>query len=115
MDCSKFTPSPPSGKAGIWRKGGSVVHVVTIAMMTGPVFRVDNRRTRVEPPAAAFEVSLPIDSNSGRQTLQVSVRYYYCRTRAEGICKVGTVAWTVPVELSADAEGDAVVLKHQVQ
>jgi thiol-disulfide isomerase/thioredoxin len=83
---------------------------------SGPVGAASlGRRTRVEPPAAAFEVSLPIDSNSGRQTLQVSVTYYYCRTGAEGICKVGTVAWTVPVELSADAEGDAVVLKHQVQ
>ena len=72
-------------------------------------------RTRVEPPAGAFDVSLPVDSNAGRQTLRVFVTYYYCRTGAEGICKVGSVAWTVPIELSAEADAGAVVLKYDVQ
>ena len=40
----------------------------------------------------------------GGTSVQVAVDYYYCREGSEGLCKIGSAAWIVPVELSATAE-----------
>lgn len=70
---------------------------------------------RLENPASTFPIDLPVQSATGDQTLEVSLTYYYCRTGAEGLCKVGSVVWTVPVRLAPDAETNVVSLRHQVR
>jgi thiol-disulfide isomerase/thioredoxin len=70
---------------------------------------------RLEKPAGTFEIRLPVQEAAGRDTFQVALDYYYCRTGAEGLCKVGSVVWTVPVELSPTADRDSVLLRHQVR
>jgi DNA-binding beta-propeller fold protein YncE len=70
---------------------------------------------RVEKPSAEFEIRLPVKGQSGRDTVQISVDYYYCRDGAEGLCKTGTATWLVPVELSATAEQSVVHLRHRVK
>jgi thiol-disulfide isomerase/thioredoxin/sugar lactone lactonase YvrE len=82
---------------------------------TGPVqLAALEKSTRLEKPAARFTIRLPVQSDTGEQTLEVGLVYYYCREGAEGLCKVGSVVWTVPIRLSADAEASAVPLRHQV-
>ena len=73
------------------------------------------QRTRLDEPAPTFDISLPLDSSTGRETLRVSVTYYYCREGAEGVCKFGTVAWLVPIELSAEADVAEIPLRHSIQ
>ncbi len=70
---------------------------------------------RVEPPAAEFEIRLPVKGETGRDVVQVAVDYYYCREGAEGLCKIGSAAWIVPVELSATAEKAVVRLRHRAK
>jgi hypothetical protein len=71
--------------------------------------------TRVEKPAATLAIPLAVASATGNQTLRVSVTYYYCRAGAEGLCKMGSVVWIVPIQLSDQAGAAAVVLRHQVR
>ena len=70
---------------------------------------------RIDPPAAAFEIPLRTKGASGRDVVEVLVDYYYCREGAEGLCKVGSAAWIVPVELSATAETSVVRLRHRAK
>jgi sugar lactone lactonase YvrE/thiol-disulfide isomerase/thioredoxin len=79
----------------------------------GPVARDSlGKSVRIEKPAAEFEIALPVKAATGRDTIHVSVDYYYCREGAEGICKVGSAAWIAPLEFSDKAESSVVRL-HQ--
>ncbi len=71
--------------------------------------------TSVKPPAASFEIVLPVDAATGRDTLRVTVTYYYCREGADGLCKAGSAAWIVPVEVAADASNSAIPLRHRAR
>jgi hypothetical protein len=68
-----------------------------------------------DEPAAEFAISLPVTAAQGQETVQVAVEYYYCQIGAEGLCKVGTVAWTVPLAVGGAASTNEAVLNHQVQ
>jgi len=69
---------------------------------------------RVKPPSPSFEISLPLDAESGRETLRVTVDYYYCREGAEGLCKAASAVWLVPLHVAANGV-DSVVLRHRAQ
>jgi len=69
---------------------------------------------KLSPPSKAFEVALPV-SGPGRDTLEVSMNYYYCQEGGDGLCKVGAVVWTVPLTISSDAGAPSVKLSHRVQ
>jgi hypothetical protein len=83
---------------------------------SGPVRQtVLGKPTPVKPPAASFEIVLPVDAPVGRDVLRVTVNYYYCRDGADGICKAGSAAWVVPVEAAADAANSTVPLRHRAR
>ena len=82
---------------------------------SGPIRRETfGKSVRLEKPSDKFEIRLPVEGGTGRDAFQVALDYYYCREGAEGLCKVGSVVWTVPVELSATAERSVIVLRHEV-
>ena len=58
---------------------------------------------QIEKHAAQFNIDLPLAATAGKTTLKVSCSFYYCQEGAEGLCKAAAVAWTVPVEVAADA------------
>jgi DNA-binding beta-propeller fold protein YncE/thiol-disulfide isomerase/thioredoxin len=70
---------------------------------------------RVKPPTSAFEIVLPIDAEAGRDTLRVTLNYYYCREGAEGLCKAGTAAWIIPIQAAADAANSSIPLRHRAR
>lgn len=70
---------------------------------------------RLEKPAAEFEIPVPVAAAAGQETLNVAVNYFYCREGAEGLCKTGTVVWTVPVQVSTGAAASAVPLRHEIR
>ena len=55
------------------------------------------------------------DQKSGQETLKVSLAYYYCQEGDSGLCKAGSVVWTVPIKVAADAQTDTVPLVHKVE
>lgn len=70
---------------------------------------------RVKDPANQFEVALPVNGDSGSDRVKLSLTYYYCQEGSEGLCKVGSVIWTVPLELAASAERNEAVLELKVE
>jgi thiol-disulfide isomerase/thioredoxin len=86
---------------------------VTATGGTGPVARSSLGKPRqVAPPTDGFDVTLPV-SGPGAETLQLALDYYYC-DHDGGVCKTGTVAWTVPLEIAADAPAETVRLAYRV-
>jgi DNA-binding beta-propeller fold protein YncE len=91
-------------------------YAIEVDKTAGPLRRASlGQRVKLEKPAAQFEIPLPVEAASGEDTVNVRVNYYYCRDGAEGICKVGSVVWTVPLKLVADARASVVPLRHQVE
>ena len=70
-------------------------------------------RTKVAMPAARFEVPVKI-AGTGDDEVQVSLDYYYCEDKPDGVCKVGSVVFTVPLKIAADGSKEAVKLTHVI-
>ena len=64
----------------------------------------------LEEPSDEFDLEVPLTAATGKDELRVSLGYYFCRDGAGGVCRTGSVAWMLPIELSADAGPDCVRL-----
>ncbi len=81
---------------------------------TGPIDRKAIGKTvRLEKPAAQFEIVLPV-SGDGADALEITLNYFYCQEGGEGLCKVGVVAWSVPLTIAEAAESDAGKISFEV-
>ena len=60
--------------------------------------------TSIENPSAEFEIRLPAKETVGRETLKLSMNYYYCQSSGSGVCKIGSVTWTIPIVLSSSSD-----------
>ena len=74
-----------------------------------------NQSSRVAEPKNEFTVSLPVQKDSGTDSLKLSLIYYYCKEGAEGICKMGTVTWTLPLTIDPQAKESAAALDYEVK
>jgi DNA-binding beta-propeller fold protein YncE len=82
----------------------------------GPISRDSlGKANKLDEPAASFEIELPVSEDTGNDELKVSLTYYYCQEGGAGLCKMGSVGWHVPVELSEDATRSDVPLKLDVK
>ncbi len=72
----------------------------------GPVDREAlGKGQQPDPPAAEFDIRVPLAQTSGEDVLKVSLGYYYCQDGKEGLCKTGSVVWTVPVKAGRRRRG----------
>jgi DNA-binding beta-propeller fold protein YncE len=69
-------------------------------------------RIQVDAPVEGTTVnfSVPLASPAGKGELTITVSYGYCRNGAGGLCKLGTLAWLVPIEVAADAKESVIRL-----
>jgi thiol-disulfide isomerase/thioredoxin len=82
----------------------------------GPIDRQSlGKPVRLKEPKARFEIELPVAADAGEDELKVTLNYYYCQDGGEGLCKVGTVVWTVPVKLDGNAKRSSAPLKLKVE
>jgi thiol-disulfide isomerase/thioredoxin len=82
----------------------------------GPVDRkAFGQPVRLKKPAAEFEVDVPLTAETGEEELKFLLNYYYCQEGGEGLCKVGSAVWTVPITLSDKAEKSSVPLQLKVE
>jgi DNA-binding beta-propeller fold protein YncE len=80
---------------------------------SGPADRAAFGRTKLDQPTAEFEVPVRV-SGAGEDEVAVSLSYYYCQTKDEGVCKVGAVVFTVPLNISADGQSTPIKLVHRI-
>jgi hypothetical protein len=57
---------------------------------------------------------VPVAGTAGAARLKVSLAYYYCQEGAEGLCKAGSVVWTIPLEIAENGASTEVSLSYQV-
>jgi thiol-disulfide isomerase/thioredoxin/sugar lactone lactonase YvrE len=90
-------------------------YLIEAAGPSGPVSRDKvGKPVRLDKPVSEFEIAVPVTVATGRDTIRLSVDYYYCREGAEGICKAGTIAWIVPLELT-ESGAESVKLRHRAR
>jgi hypothetical protein len=70
-------------------------------------------RARLAEAATEFEIPVRV-SGSGQDELQVSLAYYYCQTKDEGICKIGAVVFHLPLKISDEGSATPIALEHQI-
>ena len=71
---------------------------------SGPVDRLAlGKLTPLDHPAAEFEIKVPVTQSTGRETLKLSMNYYYCQSSDTGLCKIGSVVWTIPLTIAGGA------------
>ena len=78
--------------------------IAATATGTGRLVASDEQPARLSATGekSTIQLKLPMTGQKGRDTLQISVRYGYCRDGESGVCKVGTVHWSLPVVAAAD-------------
>jgi thiol-disulfide isomerase/thioredoxin len=70
-------------------------------------------KQKVTPPAASFDVRLPV-LGEGEDAVTLGLNYYYCQEGDQGVCKIGSVQFTVPLKVAATATATSVNLPHLV-
>lgn len=70
-------------------------------------------QTKLETPTAQFDVPVAV-TGEGEDEIAVSLNYYYCQEKGDGICKAGAVVFTVPLKVAADGQTEPVALVHEV-
>lgn len=58
-----------------------------------------------------LEFQLPVLSTEGKSTLKITVNYFTCTEGQEGLCRIESVRWIVPLELDPEAESAPIVLQ----
>jgi thiol-disulfide isomerase/thioredoxin len=82
----------------------------------GPIDRAaTGKLVRPKERTATFEIAVPLRAATGADKLKVSLIYYYCQSKETGVCKVGSVVWTVPLELADDAKSMILSLPHKIE
>ncbi len=91
-------------------------YVVAALAATGPVDRQAlGHSTNLSTPTTSFEIALPVGNQSGEDRLKVSLTCYYCQEGAEGLCKVASAVWTVPVRIAPNAAQTTVPLVFDIR
>jgi hypothetical protein len=80
---------------------------------SGPADRGAFGRTKLGPPTDAFDVPVRVNG-TGQDELTVSLNYFYCQTKDAGVCKVGAVVFTVPLNIAPGATSTSVRLVHNI-
>ena len=92
------------------------VYMVEAVGENGPIDRSTlGEAVTVKEPNESFEIPLNLKATTGTDELKVSLNYFYCQGGPQGICKTGSVVWTVPLRLSADAERSNAPLVYKVR
>jgi hypothetical protein len=79
----------------------------------GAVDRTALGRVKLPSPVSDFEFAVPVAA-SGDDEVTVSLNYYYCQDKDDGVCKVGAVVFTVPLMITTDGRAEPVKLVHAI-
>lgn len=79
--------------------------VEAAAGSSGPIDRAAiGKPAKVATPATTFDINLPVTAETGTENLRITLNYYYCQEGKEGVCKMGSVVWAVPLTVAADGQ-----------
>jgi hypothetical protein len=79
----------------------------------GPLEAKGLGKKKLDKPAAEFPIALPV-AGEGQDEIHVKVNYYYCQEADDGVCKVGSVTFVVPLEITSKATATTATLRHVI-
>ncbi|MFN0019542.1 MAG: thioredoxin-like domain-containing protein [Pirellulaceae bacterium] len=79
----------------------------------GPADRAAFGKKKLEKPVAEFDVTVPV-KESGEDEVAVSITYYYCEKGDDGVCKTGSVIFTVPLSIADGGSSEPVKLTFEI-
>jgi hypothetical protein len=77
----------------------------------GPLKIGNNSKVHIDKPTNEFVVEVPV-SGAGEDMLTVSMDYYYCQDNENGLCKVASVVFAIPLVVSESGTTKPVTLTH---
>lgn len=107
-----ITLKPPAGME--INQDAPMYYWVDSPQPSGPLDRAAFGRKKLEKPLAEFDVIVPV-KGEGEDTLAVSLNYLYCRHGDDGVCKAGSVVFTVPVNVSTSGFDKRMQLVHTIE
>lgn len=81
---------------------------------SGAADRTKLGKRKLHKPAAEFEVLVPV-TGEGDDEVSVSLNYFYCQDGDDGVCKTGSVVFTVPLKVAADGQSEPLALVHEIR
>jgi len=79
----------------------------------GPIDRASLGKKKLDKPQAEFSIPVPV-TGAGQDEINVTVNYYYCQEKDEGVCKISSVTFVVPLKVTPEAKADRIVLRHKI-
>ncbi|MFO1021695.1 MAG: thioredoxin-like domain-containing protein [Planctomycetales bacterium] len=68
-------------------------------------------RREAQKDGEILSISTPLAQSMGKSEVNVELTFTYCRNGVGGVCKLGKLQWTFPLEVSAGGKRDQVVLE----
>ncbi|MBI5757123.1 MAG: redoxin domain-containing protein [Planctomycetales bacterium] len=68
------------------------------------------KKIDVDGDGTSITVPIPMAKASGKTDLKLTLTFSYCREGTGGLCKVQTSAWSIPIEIDAQAKDRSVRL-----
>ncbi len=78
----------------------------------GPVKRDVARIGKLEKGRSVWTIRLPVNGQGGDRVV-VGLEYPYCRASGEGVCRVGSVAWKLDLQIDSAAPAERITLEHR--
>lgn len=80
------------------------------------IFAGDDLNERNEATVAKGIASfgVPLAAKTGQGTFVLNITYGYCRDGANGLCKLGTASWQIPIDVGASDENNRISLSTPV-
>lgn len=80
----------------------------------GPIDRDALGKKSIEQPSATFLASVPV-TGEGADQIRLALNFYYCQDGGEGLCRAGSVVFTIPLQIDPQAESSQATLRHSVE
>ncbi|MBD3673646.1 MAG: redoxin domain-containing protein [Planctomycetaceae bacterium] len=71
-----------------------------------PAAALGSREEATVTEEGVVKCSVPLQSDSGKATLLLTLSYNYCRDGKSGVCKIGITTWKIPVTLAETGASD---------
>lgn len=69
-----------------------------------------NAREEAETEGTTLKFRVPLAAKAGQATLRLAINYQYCRSGANGVCKLGMAQYAIPVQVASDAKTSLILL-----
>ncbi len=69
-----------------------------------------DQKEEVQPEAGKIAIQVPLAAKTGTGKYRLTVTYSYCREGQNGVCKLKTVAWLIPITLDDKFEQKSIKL-----